>query len=61
MAVERCVQGRFWFNNRPTFIVFKYLGSRSFDSGIHCAVLQTCLKVVLQKSCKVLLRNGILI
>ena len=42
-----CIQGRPWFNNRPMFIVFKYLGSRYFDSGIHCAVLQTCLKVVL--------------
>ena len=48
MAGENgCVQGRSWFNNHPMFIVFKYLGSRSFDSGIHCAVLQTCLKVVL--------------
>ena len=45
MAGERCVNGRSWFNNHPMFIVFKYLGSRSFDSGIHCAVLQTCLKV----------------
>ena len=47
MAGERCVQGRPWFNNHPIFIVFEYLGSRSFDSGIHCAVLQTCPKIVL--------------
>ena len=47
MAGERCVQGRSWFNNHPMSIVFKYLGSHSFDSGTHCAVLQTCLKDVL--------------
>ena len=61
MAGERCVEGRSWFNNHPMFIVFKYLGARYFDSGIHCTVLQTCLKVVLLRSCKVLLRNVILI
>ena len=38
MAEERCIQGRPWFNNHPMFIVFTYLGSRYFDSGIHWAV-----------------------